>query len=144
MNREILFKGKRVDDGKWIYGDLLQCEGGRTLICTYVAPSKETEGIKQFEIDISLRDVIPETVSQYTGLNDKYGNKIWENDIVSCQEEEDFGQINWNESEAGFYFDILLNAGHFCEESIDDHLYCMEVIGNVFDNPELLEGGAEE
>ena len=91
-----------------------------------------------------MYEVQADTICQYTGLNDKDGNKIWENDIVSCKEGENFGQINWNESEAGFYFDILLNAGHFCEESIDDHLYCMEVIGNIFDNPEFLEGGAEK
>ena len=99
---------------------------------------------KNCELYHNMYEVQANTICQYTGLTDKDGNKIWENDIVSCKEGEDFGQINWNESEAGFYFDILLDAGHFCEESIDDHLYCMEVIGNIFDNPEFLEGGAEE
>lgn len=140
MNREILFKGKRVDDGKWIYGDLLQCEGGRTLICTYVAPSKETEGIKQFEIDISLRDVIPETVSQYTGLNDKDGNKIWENDIVNCGCKL---IVTWNEMFAGW---CLTKKGwiynHYFGEACSPE--DVEAIGNIFDNPELLEGGEEE
>lgn len=135
MNREILFKGKRVDDGKWIYGDLLQCEGGRTLICTYVAPSKETEGIKQFEIDISLRDVIPGTVSQYTGMNDKYGNKIWENDIVKLPE------LYGNEAGVVEY----LCCGFRVRSSAYGFIQLFgEVIGNIFDNPEFLEGGAEE
>ena len=125
MNREILFKGKRVDDGKWIHGDLLQCEGGRTLICTYVAPSKETEGIKQFEIDISLRDVIPETVSQYTGICDEKGNKIFENDLLG-------NELNRVE---------FLN-GEWCING-DRPLFFMaknsEIVENYFDKKEVTE-----
>lgn len=135
MNREILFKAKRFDNGEWVEGYYF-CAGGKYMILNF------TE--KNCELYHNMYEVQANTICQYTGLTDKDGNKIWENDIVSCKEGEDFGQINWNESEAGFYFDILLDAGHFCEESIDDHLYCMEVIGNIFDNPEFLEGGAEE
>ena len=135
MNREILFKAKRIDNCEWVEGYYLYA-GGKYMILNF------TE--KNSEIYHNMYEVQVKTICRYTGLCDKYGDKIWENDIVSCPEGECLGQINWNESEAGFYFDILLNTGNFCEESIDDHLYCMEVIGNIFDNPELLEGGAEE
>lgn len=80
-----------------------------------------------------------ETLCQCTGLKDKNGNLIWENDIVNCLTEECRGCIGWNESEAGFYFNVLLEDGRFEEEYIYDYQDGIEVIGSIFDNPELLE-----
>lgn len=72
-------------------------------------------------------------------LKDKNGKLIWENDIANCLTEECCGYICWNESEAGFYFNVLLEDGTYEEEHIYDYVDCMDVIGNIFDNPELLE-----
>ena len=83
--------------------------------------------------------VDPSTICQCTGLKDKNGKLIWENDIVNCLNEECYGYIGWNESEAGFYFNALFEDGKFEEEHIYDYQDCIEVIGNVFDNPGLLE-----
>lgn len=72
-------------------------------------------------------------------MKDKNGNLIWENDIVNCLAEKCCGYIGWNESEAGFCFNVLLEDGRFEEECIYDYQDCIEVIGNIFDNSELLE-----
>ena len=84
-------------------------------------------------------EVDPATICKCTGIKDKNGKLIWENDIVNCLTEECCGYIGWNESEAGFYFNVLLEDGSFEEEHIYDYQDCIEVIGNTFDNPELLE-----
>lgn len=90
-----------------------------------------------------FQEVDPETVCQYTGLADRSGKKIFEGDIVSCAEYECCGYIAWNESEAGFYFQVLLEDGDYEEEQLYDYADKLEAIGNIFDNPTLLEGGAE-
>lgn len=88
---------------------------------------------------IVMHEVIPDTICQCTGLKDKNGKLIWENDIANCMDAECCGYISWNESKAGFYFNVLLEDRRFEEEHIYDYQDGIEVIGNIFDNPELLE-----
>ena len=85
----------------------------------------------------SLDDVI---LMQYTGLHDKNGKEIYEGDIVVDKEDEVMGEITWNEEEASFYFSILYENGTYEEEKLNDWASVLEVIGNVYDNPELLGG----
>lgn len=133
MENRYLFRGKRIDTGEWVYG----------------LPSCDEDGeIEEIEVwsedDINFYSVDPETICQCTGIKDKNGKLIWENDIVNCLTEECSGYIGWNESEAGFYFNVLLEDGSFEEEHIYDYQDCIEVIGNTFDNPELLEGNHDD
>ena len=135
MNDRYLYRAKRTDNGEWVEGYLvydnfdheyrivieLDYSTG-TCFHTMMAP----------RVDVS-------SICQCTGLKDKNGKMIWENDIVNCFEAECCGKISWNESEAGFYFDVLLEDGTYEEEHIYDYEDCMMVIGNIFDNPELLE-----
>lgn len=128
MDREILFRGKRVDNGEWVEGDLLHgyCAEKSTDIAS---------------IDISCTvEVIPETVGQYTGLTDESGKKIFEGDIVTGL--FNFGLIinsicEFNDGSFGLKA-RQCGAEHFhpftsmCNISYD-------VIGNIHDNPELLE-----
>ena len=146
MNREILFRGKRTDNGEWVKGWLIKDEYG---IC--IASDDALYHVDGNEWNFEDVEVNPETVGQYTGLTDKNGVKIFEGDIIEAQTQDtkrlrnaevrfgEFADINSDEDECyiGFYivFDgIFTTAGQLkeCSNSI-------EVIGNIFDNPELLE-----
>lgn len=133
MENRYLFRGKRIDNGEWVEGYLSYpfcTEKGNE---SYYFYAKDSLGFFcRCVVDAS-------TICQCTGLKDKNGKLIWENDIANCMDAECCGYISWNESEAGFYFDVLLEDGRFEEEHIYDYQDCMEVIGNMIDNPELLE-----
>ena len=141
MNDRYLFRAKRIDNGEWVEGYLVETrhntyhDGYRII---------DKNGINYDELDYYEPSFISyvidkTTICQCTGLKDKNGKLIWENDIANCFEAECCGKISWNESEAGFYFDVLLEDGTYEEEHIYDYADCMMVIGNIFDNPELLE-----
>lgn len=129
MENRFLYRGKRIDNGEWVEGFLMD----ENYINT---PFNDNEVGGRFDDPVEIDE---STLCQCTGLRDKNGKLIYENDIVNCIEAECCGRIVWNESEAGFYFDVLLEDGTYEEERIYDYVDCMDVIGNIFDNPELLE-----
>lgn len=129
--REILFRGQTKSDKKWIYGNLLQTGNGTYVIQNY-APF---EGIGKYEVD-------PKTVCQYTGLTDKNGRKIFEGDIVRYTDEVigkgKADEIKYNETHAAFCRLHKSEMGLqylFIDEAIANTI---EVIGNIFDNPDLI------
>lgn len=133
--REILFRGKNVDNGFWEKGHLYITHLGEYEISRYEP---------MIEVERFTRIVIPETVGQYTGLTDKNGQKIFEGDIVKVEAEmgspffdDVVGKIVYEE--CAFFIEPKNPA-----ESIYLFDECAEheVIGNIHDNPELL-GGAE-
>lgn len=133
--KEYLFRGERRDDREWVEGFLFVVND-----VPYILPHHNTgQPIHADNLLKTAVEVLEDTICQCTGLKDKNGKLIWENDIANCMDAECCGYISWNESEAGFYFDVLLEDGRFEEEHIYDYQDCMEVIGNNFDNPELLE-----
>ena len=139
MSREILFRGKRIDNGEWLEGYYVNYGFTGKEKC-YIVPSYASD-LYSFEVD-------PSTVCQYTGLTDKNGKKIFENDIVYFEDAE-------NDAE-GYHDNVFMNVGEIVyadgqyyitnRETVDmddllygdDKLEC-EVKGNIFDNPELLE-----
>lgn len=137
---EILFKAKRIDWKKlpkeewWIEGYYrrIPCMG---LHEHYIMPQNPKNRVEQYEID-------PDTLCQYTGLTDKNGQKIWENDI--CNRKEKYPEIvTYNKGDWQLDYSYVFgkemhtdacNLGFYaCERN------CVEVIGNVFDNADLLE-----
>ena len=129
--REILFRGKRVDNGEWVVGDsLVHSMYKKGDVCIGVI-----EGL-------AIYSVIPESVSEFTGLTDKNGKKIFEGDIVTndyCLEKDktknsiiEYGK--WNCSCCNGVFGWVSNG--FVDFRDEDVI----VIGNIHDNPELLKG----
>lgn len=134
--REILFRGKRTDNGEWIEGDLKQAFRGNQL---------SSCGIMKTPTAYCWR-VDPETVGQYTGLTDKNGVRIFEGDIVQIKDFTHGCALNykqptskwvvkWYEETARFGIDYMKTLPYDFTES--------EVIGNIHDNPELLETAAK-
>lgn len=95
MNRKILFKAKRIDNEEWVEGYYFYA-GGKYMILNF------TE--KNSELYHNMYEVQANTICQYTGLTDKDGNKIWENDIVNCGCKL---IVTWNEMLAEWCLEFL-------------------------------------
>lgn len=125
--REILFKAKRIDNGDWVEGNYITDEQDKEK--AYIG---YIFGIEDFDIV----EVNPETLCQYTELKDKNGNRIWENDIVRIENSMDEGIGNVEFYGGMWYVDGEPNNNLYDIVEYDDGE--VEVIGNIFDNPELL------
>ncbi len=131
--REILFRGKRKDNSEWIEGLTLQWNGDVDL--QHEEHLFLTPNGYSFPLDID-----PETVCQYTGLTDKNGRKIFEGDIVSFDYElNDWGKIAKILFEDGEYrYRAVTNSPGLYNCRICGENDSCKVIGNIFDNPELI------
>lgn len=126
--REILFRGKRVDNGEWVEGYYCPKPYSHFPCEATIFPSETIDR------DWHGEKVDPETVGQFTGLTDKNGVKIFEGDIVEYDEE--LHSVVY-EPDVGMF--ELCGNGFVADFSyIDSSIFC-EVVGNVHDNPELLE-----
>lgn len=128
--REILFKAKRKDNGEWVegyYGKLGYRENVKHYIIQNVSLQKDISYFEDIEICLY-------TLCQYTGLVDKNGKKIWENDIVKFDKSSNY-PIVWNEEYCTFGSCYYSDFDHLSKYRNTD----MEVVGNIFDNGELLE-----
>lgn len=151
--REILFRAKRIDNGEWVEGyyiyhikrtpcvfnDMVRLEDEQHVImCDGFSDWNMPRGTVHYDVDRN-------TLCQYTGLTDKNGNKIWENDIIKF-----FSKRGIGDNDYYFVASILWNNRELCfikrccnktfalhnDNDADD----FEVIGNIFDNPELVKG----
>ena len=138
--REILFRGKRLDNGEWVEGHLHILFDGTTLIISKGAGGFTISHGEDIFQTAHVYEVDPETVGQFTGLTDKNGRKIFERDVLSW--------VDWKGIKRSSCVQYDAEWNRFCvrlsgAESIgvNRHLSSdIEVIGNRWDNPELLEG----
>ncbi|WP_243040572.1 YopX family protein [Mediterraneibacter gnavus] len=163
MNREILFKAKRKDNGEWVEGYYIY-HIKRTIcpIGDSVKPEDEQhvimrDGFSDWNMprDTVVYEINPDTLCQYTGLTGKYGKKIWENDILrgyqypyrSDGNDNYFAEVTWFENCPAFGIYTFKNPkSNVCGISEGNTEFMenwnsedWEVIGNIFDNADLLE-----
>lgn len=151
--REILFRGKRKDNGEWIEGYIVKLgkesfsDPERYGICNKAIPIGGSAVCYNLKID----EVIPETVGRFTGLKDKNDNKIFEGDIISAitldtgKEQTavvcfgNFIDENNGDEYIGFFIDFDGIQTTVTQLAMEECKNRIEVIGNIYDNPELLK-----
>ncbi len=157
--REIKFRGKRIDNGEWVYGYYFVDFSGKHYIINTL------QDIETANIHNVYVEVIPETVGQYTGLHDKNGKEIYEGDIVKYENKWKYmicsGEYNSNPSNCaeaimvGVYLKEISTKEiekmysingvatrfpkHCAESEKGIENLKLEVIGNIYENKELLE-----
>ena len=125
--REVIFRGKRTDNGEWIEGSLLGIDWCDKPSTYSIAPNTPVS---------VFYSVIPETVGQYTGLTDKNGKRIFEGDIVDYISSDVIGNPKTGRIivEDMTDYDTMIYLNHSEE---------LQIIGNIHDNPEILKGGGD-
>ena len=140
--RDIIFRGKRTDNGEWVYGNLVR---GCDKKYAYIVEFGNEELCRNYV------DVHPDTVGQYTGLKDKNGTKIFDGDIVLVPYIDPIFKCTWNDTlpceraivkhcNGMFYIEYIESGDKFTPSAMDGY---MKIIGNIYDNPEL-SGGKED
>lgn len=151
--REILFRGKRLDNGEWVEGYISEHTLIPCVMQSYIGWVIECKPTKLYECD--WFEVDPNTVGQYTGLTDKNGKRIFEGDIFEDRSDDMYAvvvfkdgcfRLEWHGITGAWMeygFDECGGGWGIVEcESLDMYyVRNFEIIGNIHDNPELMGGG---
>ncbi len=144
MNRQIKFRGKDRNDGKWVYGDLLKPITGSRIV-NYIAVDNGSEKHATYR----YFNVYEDSVGQFTGLKDRRGQEVYEGDVVFWIAKDargrgrgEQGAIIWDEHTMSWAIlrDKPCADGRPCIISRPFDRQHLEVVGNIFDNPELIKG----
>ena len=136
--RQIKFRGKGTDEGKWIHGDLcayLFDRAKELITCIHIG--------KKGYIRNGFYQVDPSTVGQYTGLNDCNGKEIYEGDIIKVDELAMPCEVIWYDKTASFQLRYHIKGGFNIPKDalglwVQDYKSVITVVGNIHDNPELI------
>lgn len=118
---EIIFRGKRLNDGEWVDGNFVK---GCIDDFAYIVEFGNKDLCRNYV------EVIPETVGQYTGFDDKNGKKVFEGDILKAE-------IWWEQGGCYPHTETRFIEATF-PNMYKNHFEKFEVVGNIYDNPELL------
>lgn len=146
--REILFKGKRKDNGEWVEGSLITSIN-RAWISSEKTDSQRLRSISNTNAIWRSIEIIPDTICQFTGLYDKNGKRIWENDIIKYHFGEICAPIKYGCYQNCFDSQKTEHVGFYVDWSDDKclrkdlgfwiNMVGTMQVGNIFDNPELLQ-----
>lgn len=140
--RDLLFRAKRTDNGEWVEGSYVHLYLNRHYIFT--GKLDLTQHNYKGRIGFECFEVNPETVGQYTGVNDFNGAKIFEGDIVQfsliechgCHGIKQFGCVEFY---AGEFYMVFASGEETFMSSLSDDDYIYEIVGNIYDNPGTLK-----
>jgi uncharacterized phage protein (TIGR01671 family) len=137
--REIKFRGKITNTDEWVYGQYVDWSGHKH--------ANFRHQIYCLKGSASVHLVMKNTIGQYTGLKDKNDTEIYDGDVVKCimlsPASESIGVVKWDKNKAIYYFDGEMPDCHIPRNTFL-WISIIEVIGNIHDTPELLEGDGNE
>lgn len=132
-------RGRNKSTGDWRYGNYLIEFQKRRTQCTAIATVDKDEGSGRFKSCLDVQSVEGDTVSRYAGVNDRDDYEIYDGDIISCDGSN--WLIQWDQEEGFAAFHIPMMDISDCK-MLDEFDYSeVEVVGNMWDNPEMLSDG---
>lgn len=143
--REILFRGKNKYNNEWVYGQLI-IGNNYNFIITKEDYDDVVASFQTLVCQCHPVEKTPNTVGQYTGLTDKNGKKIFEGDIVGCFCNTQLFEVKWCDVRGGYFLDdvVLSSCCEPAPECLGNLTDTMEIIGNIWDNPELLKENEDD